>query len=499
MKRGFILLVLLSAMLVLSLALVSCRKQESGLDEFDQLLLSTSEGEMSGEAFADAIYVVIPRDAGVSLSASAKALAESIADKTGIQTFLKYDAEPTVDGTFEILVGYTSRLISKENIGSLRDDDYICRYDRGSIVLGGKSERATLAAIQKFTSDILPGASYASLMSEHAHFEVYGKYELDEMTLNGYPIYEYTIVYCRESYEIADLAQKYLNKSSGYTLSVDSEESYDPQRSKCICLLLDSSLGNAARISAEDGNIVISAPDPYGLSLAAASFVSDICQNITDGVAHATFEGSVALNYERSSLNLAFGFVDNSGKLDIGLLSGLGETIRKTDSSIICFYPVKNSLIEDIKLNCPTGRSFFSLDVGNGLSLPVLYNTAEFSSVSSEQRDGSVWISAVASDGQNWRIRVDDCSGEGITYHSDEILLLSGTRLGDGRIDIISRVTYGTTSNKIENLIYSESVECTESKTVGEYSRNECYYGVLSTELVEKYHETFTALQYALK
>ena len=108
-------------------------------------------------------------------------------------------------------------------------------------------------------------------------------------------------------------------------------------------------------------------------------------------------------------------------------------------------------------------------------------------------------MGAVASDKKSWRIRIDDRSGENITYHGDEILLLSGTRLGDGSIDVISRVTYGTTSNKIENLIYSESVECTSSKTVGRYSRQESYYGMLSTELVEKYHESYVALQNALK
>ena len=499
MRNRLFLVLVFALSITLIFSCSSCSKKDNGLDEFDQLILSTSGEEVSGEAFADAIYVIIPRDAGVELSASAKTLAESITAKTGVRAFLKYDSEPTVAGTFELLVGYTSRLISRENIGSLRDEDYICRYDRGAIVLGGKSERATLAAIQKFTSDILPGASYASLMSEYAHFEVYGEYELDEMTLNGYPIYEYTIVYCNESYEIADLIQKYLNKNSGYTLSVDADDTYDPQRSKCICLLLDASLGNVARISAEDGNIVIVAPNLYGLSLAAASFASDVCQNVSDGVAHATFEGSVAINYSKSSIDLAFGFADNAGKLDIGLLAGLGETIRKTESNIICFLPVKNSLIDDIKLNCPNSRTFFSLDVGNGMALPVLYNTADFSSVSAEQRDGSVWISAVANDGKTWRIRVDDRSGDSISYHSDEILLLSGTRLGDGNINIISRVTYGTSSAKTENLIYSESAECVEEKTVGEYSKQENYYGIFAMKIVEKYHESYFTLQNTLK
>ena len=499
MKKYLLLIAVLTMILALAFLFTACRKEESGLDEFEQLILSTSSPEENGEAFTNAIYVVIPHDSGFMLAERAKILADDISDKTGIKTFLKYDSEPTVDGTFELLVGYTSRLISKENIEPLRDEDYICRYDRGSIVLGGKSERSTLAAIQKFNDDILPGASYAALMSENAHFEVYGDYTAGEMTLNGYPIYEYTIVYFRESYEIADLVQRYLNKISGYTLSVDLSESYDPQRSKCICLLLDASLGNAAKISATDGNIVISASDLYGLSFAAASFVSDICENVSDNIANATFEGSVTLDYSKSSINLAFGFVDNQGKLDISLVAGLGETINKTDSSIICFYPVKNSLVDDIKLNCPTSRTFLSLDVGNGLSLPMLYNTSEFSSVTAEQRDGSVWISAIANDGQDWYIRIDDCSGANITYRGDEILLLSGTRLGDGNIDIISRVTYGTTSDRTENLVYSESAVCTNSKTVSEYAKKDSYYGMFAMELLEKYHESYITLKNALK
>ena len=170
MKKYLLLIAVLTMILALAFLFTACRKEESGLDEFEQLILSTSSPEENGEAFTNAIYVVIPHDSGFMLAERAKILADDISDKTGIKTFLKYDSEPTVDGTFELLVGYTSRLISKENIEPLRDEDYICRYDRGSIVLGGKSERSTLAAIQKFNDDILPGASYAALMSENAHF-----------------------------------------------------------------------------------------------------------------------------------------------------------------------------------------------------------------------------------------------------------------------------------------------------------------------------------------
>lgn len=495
MRKRLFLIVVLALALVLLFTCSSCRKKNTSLDKFEQLVLSTSASENDGEAFASAIYVVIPSKASFELSSRAKALAETLSEKTGIETFLKYDSEPTVDGTFELLLGYTSRLISIENLGDLRDDDYICRYDRGCIVLGGKSESATIAALQRFESDILPGASHAAIMSENAHFEVYGEYEVEKPTLNGYPIYEYTILYSEKSYEIADLLQRCVQEKLGYTLSAVSIESYDSQDGRCISLVLDDSLGSAARIDCKDGDIVLSAPDLCGLSLSAATFTSELCEAVSNGTAQVTVEDSRALDYRKSGIDIAFGFADNSGGSDISFLLGLAEAIRKTDSAIICFYPTDKSLADDIILNCPTTRTPLTFDLGNGKCLPVLYNTADFSSLTAEQHDGTVWISAMAKDGKSWSIRIDDNSGEDIIYHSDEILLLSGTRLEDGKIDVLASATYGGN----ENLIYSESALCIKSETVAEYSDQNSYYGILSTELVEKYHESYVALKDALK
>ncbi len=495
MRKRLFLIVVLALALVLLFTCSSCRKKNTSLDKFEQLVLSTSASEDDGEAFASAIYVVIPSKASFELSSRAKALAETLSEKTGIETFLKYDSEPTVDGTFELLLGYTSRLISIENLGDLRDDDYICRYDRGCIVLGGKSESATIAALERFESNILPGASHAAIMSENAHFEVYGEYELEELTLNGYPIYEYTILYSEESCEIAELLQRYVREKTGYTLFANPNESNDAQAGRCISLALDDSLGSAARIDCKDGDIVLSAPDLCGLSLSAATFTSELCEALSNGISQVTIEDSRALDYSKSSIDIAFGFANTSGEPDISFLLSLAEAIRKTDSSIICFYPTDKSLAGDIILNCPTTRTALTLDIGNGKCLPVLYNTADFSSVTAEQHDGTVWISAVATDGKSWKVRIDDNSGEDIIYHSDEILLLSGTRLGDGKIDVLASATYGG----IENLVYSESALCTESETVAEYSNQNRYYGILSTELVEKYHESYVALKDALK
>ena len=501
MKRSFsfTIFIIIAVLALCLLSSCSSCKKDSGLDEFEQLIVSTSSPEEQGEAFASAVYVVIPRSSGFELAARAKALADALTEKTGIETFLKYDSEPTVSGTFEILVGYTSRLISKENFEDLRDLDYICRYDRGAIVLGGRTESATIEAITKFENEILPGASYAAIMSENAHFEVYGEYDIEEFTLNGYPIYEYTVAHCGDSYEIAEVISKYVKENIGYTLSHAQKETYDAQNSKYIWLLLDESDEGVATISAKDGNIVMSASDLYGLSLVATDFISTLGESIADKSARVTLEGSRTLDYSIGNIDIALGFADNTGKSDFNLILNIADAINKSDSELICFYPTGNSLVNHIRNNCPASYTLLTVDVGNAKSVAILYRNDSFLSVSPERRDGTVWVTAVAKDGKSWQVRVDDGSDYPIKYHSGEILVLSGTILGDGNIDLIARAKYGSTSyDKIENRIYSESAACIKSETVAEYSARESYYGMLELELVEKYHESFIILKNTL-
>jgi hypothetical protein len=495
MKRICLTLIFALLLLCLLSSCSSCKKDDGGLDKFEQLIVSTDSPENEGEAFADAAYVVVSHSAGFELVSRAVALADALTAKTGIATFLKYDSEPTVSGTFEILLGYTTRLVAKENLTGLRDGDYICRYDRGYIVLGGRTESATLAALDKFEAEILPGASYAAIMSKDAHFEVMGEYPIDELTINGYPIHEYTIVYDDAAVEIADAMARYVKVNSGFTLSCVQLKNYDEKDGKSIRLVIDDKNSETVMTVADDGSVTISAPDCFGLSFAATSLAEELFANVSGKVSNAIFDSREVFDCGAHELDIAFGFADNTGNLNINLLLNLSEAIRLTDSELICFYPTKSSIAKDIVLNCPSTRTALKVDVGNGKTLPILYTTDRFSSVTTEQRDGTVWIKAASKDGKEWCVRIDDCSDDPIKYHSDEILLLSGTRLGDGKIDLLAMATYGTSGQKIENRIYSESAACTKSATVAELSKQNSYFGIFSMHLIEKYHESFIALK----
>ena len=87
MKKLFLCAVFV---LICALTLCSCAKKTDNLDEFEQLLISTSDNVEESEAFAKLLYVIIPKDCSPDVSARATALAEAIEKKTGIETILKY-------------------------------------------------------------------------------------------------------------------------------------------------------------------------------------------------------------------------------------------------------------------------------------------------------------------------------------------------------------------------------------------------------------------------
>ena len=207
------------------------------------------EGENNEEtekpAFADHLYVVIPKDCSAELSLRARELSKRLSDKTGIVSTLKYDNElsSAPAGACEILIGNTDRLASKNAIDVLRTDDYICRWDNGAIVICGRSDSSIFKAIDKFLSDVLPGASKYSLMSPDAHFENIIEYDISSITLNGYDLYDYVISYSEDDgelvFEQADILRSVINRKSGYLLELIEENELTDEHGKRLILSID--------------------------------------------------------------------------------------------------------------------------------------------------------------------------------------------------------------------------------------------------------------------
>ncbi len=327
--------------------LFGCQEKVLGLDEFELLLNSSDTSTEETEAFAKNIYVIIPENSSAELSMKAKELCEKINSKTQINTILKYDNESIslAEGDIELLAGYTNHIVSQEMLQSLKLGDYICKWNKGKIVLGGRYENATITAIDDFCEKILHGASNSCLMGEDACIEHFESYQVSMATINGYDLYDYNFVYFEENKncekEIAETLRKYVAEKSGYWLPVIDNKSVDYDTARKFIFVGSCSGGEEydAIVRSVDGGIAILGKTSYDLSLAAASFAQEMFKEISNGNAAADFSESVKIISPENSFDFSFVTIKNKDcyseeylKNALGVIS---QAITKSNLTII--------------------------------------------------------------------------------------------------------------------------------------------------------------------
>lgn len=362
-----------------------CKSSVQNGDLFEQLLAESGESEVY-KPYASKVYIVIPQNASAELSLSARSLADLITEKTSVQTVLKYDNEPIAvgEGELEILIGNTSRLASSEAVGRLRLGEYICRWDKGNIILGGRYEQATLNAIEKFVSDVLYSASPYSLMGSDVSLEHREEYEFSTVTLNGYELYDYTLVYAENGTsserDIAEGIRAYVSARSGYLLDIIAASSVGEATGKIISLgdlyasEQSKSLYDCGIEKVEQG-ISIFGKDSYALSVAAAEFAKRLFEAKSTNEAKAEFLGVSGFSASMSELNVCSATVRNDGswgeEYSSGLLEGIGSAFGKYD--LLIFREIDPYILEnDFIPSLPVGYTCKSLDGGAA----VIYNGA---------------------------------------------------------------------------------------------------------------------------
>ena len=280
---------------LLTAAMFSCSKRVENLDEFEKLVISAESESQDLEPFASEVYVIIPKGCSAELAVRAEKLVLGIKERTDIGTYLKYDDEAIVSGNnvLEIFLGNTSRDISTDAFRTMKANDYLCMYDRGALLIGGKTDSATLAALDRFEKDILSTATKASLMHESAHFEHFDEYEIDTITINGFYIYDYAINADTETAAYGDVLSRYILQKSGYILEANLSVG------KNIDIALDeNALVGLATIETKGQNILIRANDTYGLSAAVAKFASLLISEESDGVYALDLKEKIFVEYE---------------------------------------------------------------------------------------------------------------------------------------------------------------------------------------------------------
>lgn len=278
-------------------ALCSCQKTDEKYP-FDGL----SDGETDP---IPAYRIVLPAECSAALYEKAESLSLLLSGKVGARVTVKFDYETVLDAEVpELLLGYTSRPLSKEFLASLKRDDYLCRSDgRGGAVIGGKTDGATLAAVDRFCAEILPSATAERLMSEEVGFFYEGSYTGERALLNGFELNRYCLVYPNGAdAEIRELLHRFrdgIAARSGYVLDVFSDTEIQGVE-KQIRLTVDSdeARGYLACIDPTSTGIEISSRGIFGFSVGLSELETLLFASEENGVFRCDVSCSHSVPYE---------------------------------------------------------------------------------------------------------------------------------------------------------------------------------------------------------
>ena len=319
-----------------SFILCSCSSTKGNVNDHSIYLPKAQE---ETEATVNACYLVIPANASSALIESADKLSKSIAESLDIHTKVYYDHEmlPSTENARFIFIGDTSYDISKLNTARLKINDYLCATVGKNIFLGGKSSTATITAIERFISDILPSLDLNEGIEKDKQFEYFGEYLYKNPTLNGYPLNDYTVVYpFNYSMQEKDIALKLAEKLTtlfGVCPTVLSETQVsDSQMLICIGACFGDTPTNA-KIICRENSVKLCGRSANELAQSAFSFI-ETCKSSEN----VELDGETAVEYNDLEITLMRVFpspIESSGAL--AQITNICHEIGTKKPSIICF------------------------------------------------------------------------------------------------------------------------------------------------------------------
>ena len=321
------------------------------------------------ETAIDECNVILPSDASPELIEAAERLSLALADRFSIKSTVYYDSEPLLKlkNTRFIFLGNTSYDISKLKISRLKIDDYVCTFVENDIVLGGKSSSATVTAIERFISDVLPYFDIQGAISDELSFEYRGEYLYTNITVNGYSLDDYTIAYpsaeSAKEKAIAYALRDCLSKLCGaYPDIVESRYLVSTDRTICVGACFGDVPCDAQIISV--GSNIILCGDSANLIAESAEHFVELCS------ADSSLEiiGQAKPESQMSTLTFEAEFpVEIQGPENVADYSELFRKIKQNLPSVVCFDIPGNAELLEIKKNLTeysyAGHGLFILSV----------------------------------------------------------------------------------------------------------------------------------------
>lgn len=399
-KRSAATIVFFFLFICICFALASCTKtdpyDEGVLDKLSSVKDTEDSSDEEPEEIipaASLFRVVVPENASPALVSKANELALAISEATSIDARTIYDHEKVteLEGAVEILLGKTSRTQSLQGLKGLRINDYVCEWYAGSLVLGGISSEATVAAIDRFCREIIPTSTVAVLMSEEQAFGYTGEYDISSAKLNGFVLFEYSIIYSSANklgeLAIAESLRDRILEESGYLLDVIPDTAYSGGKYISVGRDIENIFGitlkeDSALLACKKDRVLIVSDSGKGLLDASEYFVNMLFDTDAGGEASLWLDEGTDKTFEYSTPEFLFSvFFDSTpDTITIPKINSFTSLLGGAEF----FFALSGAIGDDIYSRTMfglSGKEQVSVSVGGGRVLPLIYDSSRVSPI----------------------------------------------------------------------------------------------------------------------
>ncbi len=348
---------------------------EGGRDDLEELPIEI-----------DTLFIVLPADASGNIYDATVSLAQKIEENTLADTSIVYDYEkiqPKSDDML-ILVGKTAYDESQRFLRDFRKDDFGYTYSDRTVLICGVCEGSILSAIEKFREDVVLYADSELFISEGTEYIFRADYNIKRITLNGYQLCDYSLVYPNgntDAFAVASYFRGIVAENTGYYLDIKSDSQIS-KNARAICVgktKLDTTVSEdigkgESRISEYPSGISLISYNSYTAKLALDSFLDTLCATDASAVADVKISSSQStVIFDEVTITDV-----SPSALSLDILTNTASAIRDNSPSCIRISDTFKADANSLLLLLESNYSVLSLGESTGEQTHYIYDTSKY-------------------------------------------------------------------------------------------------------------------------
>ena len=261
-------------------------------------------------------------------------------------------------------------------------------------LLGGKSDAATVAAIDRFCETLLPYADAMILVNADQHFLVRATYAVEAITLDGYSLGDYRLVYPKENEsrerEIAQALREAIADRCGFYPEILADSAVS-ERSRIITVgaCFGETFASETRFFATGSHVSLCGGSEHALAAVAQAFCDYLFPADAHGSLAVSIETSVAVKESAPTLSAYTALLhEDDPSVNLTEIVHLADSILAAEPLFVPFGTINPSALSHLQLSLPTYTAH-SVLLNTDCALPFFYRGDAMTLLEERVTDGA--------------------------------------------------------------------------------------------------------------